>query len=170
MVAGRRFDGTRVEKKGLGSLLEPMFQNRDDEDRERSQEEIKWRVHVSQVLRGRVLIYTEGGRLGLVPGNLMVGYEVCVILGCSVPVIMAELNYIDDTGAMSSDPSHHGKPSGHHILWCECFIDGMMDGEMIEELGGEENGLRMIHGAEGVGEDRTWGLGEGIQMREFHII
>lgn len=63
-------------------------------------------------------LITKEGRLGLGPQRTSVGDKVVILLGCSVPVILRR------------EPSF----SAIYTIIGECFIQGVMDGEAIEDL------------------------------------
>jgi hypothetical protein len=63
---------------------------------------------------GRRLIWTDTGKLGLVPRNTEASDMICVLFGCSVPVILRPKD-------------------GRYIVIGECYIDGMMNGEAVLE-------------------------------------
>lgn len=67
-------------------------------------------------VRGRRLVVLDGGHIGAVPEEAMLGDTVCVLLGCSVPVCLRE--------ASSSD---------EWTLVGECYVDGYMHGDAIVE-------------------------------------
>lgn len=62
----------------------------------------------------RRLIWTDTGKLGLVPRNTEASDMICVLFGCSVPVILRPKD-------------------GRYIIIGECYIDGMMNGEAVLE-------------------------------------
>ena len=64
-------------------------------------------------LSGRRLITTRGGYLGLAPEEVEVDDVIAILYGCNFPVVL--------------------RPCGDfHSLVGECYVDGMMEGEMIE--------------------------------------
>ncbi len=65
--------------------------------------------------RGRFLA-SERGRTGLLPANSMAGDIVVVIFGCHVPLALRPLE------------------AGGYTLLGECYLEGIMDGEMIQRL------------------------------------
>jgi hypothetical protein len=64
---------------------------------------------------GRNIIVPESNLIGLGPETLKEGDKICVLLGCSMPVILR-------------------KVENHYIYIGEAFIDGYMFGKAIEEL------------------------------------
>lgn len=71
---------------------------------------------------GRKLCITTGNRLGVVPPVTEKGDVVCIIPGMQTPYTLR--------------PSYGppiGGPEREYALVGECFIDGMMDGEMMDE-------------------------------------
>jgi hypothetical protein len=61
----------------------------------------------------RSLFVTEKGYIGLGPAKIQNGDMVCIIYGCSVPLILRAQN-------------------DHHILVGEAYVHGIMDGEVID--------------------------------------
>jgi hypothetical protein len=51
---------------------------------------------VQAVIWNRHLITTKAGRLGLVRDEVKEGYKICILYGCSVPVILKEIKKTDD--------------------------------------------------------------------------
>ena len=65
-------------------------------------------------LSERKLITTKTGYLGLAPSAANVGDEVVILYGCNFPVILRRDN------------------EGFHKVIGECYVDWIMDGEMID--------------------------------------
>ncbi|KAH6662018.1 hypothetical protein B0J14DRAFT_496506 [Halenospora varia] len=63
----------------------------------------------------RRLMVSRKGYLGQVPFNSQAGDLICILFGCSVPVIIR-------------------KVKNHHILIGEAYVRGIMDGEAIIQL------------------------------------
>jgi hypothetical protein len=57
--------------------------------------------------------------LGLVPGDCREGDLVCIVYGCSVPVILRQVS-TEESGR-----------NDHFVLVGEAYIHGMMDGEAL---------------------------------------
>jgi hypothetical protein len=68
---------------------------------------------VQEVVWNRQLIKTKRGYLGLAPEAAEKGDLVCILYGCSVPVVIREVE------------------GGDHELVGECYIHGMMDGAAL---------------------------------------
>lgn len=64
------------------------------------------------------LMVSRNGRIGMVAEKAIKGDLVCVLVGCSVPVLLRE--------------SEHGDSV---TLIGECFLDGCMDGSGLEGRG-----------------------------------
>jgi Heterokaryon incompatibility protein (HET) len=60
----------------------------------------------------RTFFISSKGYMGMGPEPLRVGDLICVILGCSVPLLIRKLG-------------------DHHVLVGECFVWGLMDGEAL---------------------------------------
>jgi hypothetical protein len=63
----------------------------------------------------RRLFVSENGYIGLVPSNAQPGDMICVLFGCSVPVIIRKLN-------------------NHHVFIGASYVHGIMDGQIITKL------------------------------------
>jgi len=83
---------------------------------------------VSRYNLNRRLVTTGKSSMGLVPEVAETGDLVCVLMGCSVPVILRPV--LKD-----------GQETGHFNLVGEAYIHGIMDGEAVEMEGKGE--LRM---------------------------
>jgi hypothetical protein len=71
---------------------------------------------VRDVTWNRKLIQTNNKLVGLAPAETKRGDHVCVLFGCSVPVVLRRRN--------EKSPSYE--------LIGECFVDGFMDGKALE--------------------------------------
>jgi hypothetical protein len=90
---------------------------------------------VQAVIHNRSLIRTTGGRVGLARKKVKEGDLVCIIYGCSVPVIIREHRKDGCEDGMDRQRGMHntlGQEETFHELIGECYVDGMMDGEAIE--------------------------------------
>jgi hypothetical protein len=87
-----------------------------------------------------------GGSLGLAPNGARKGDLICIIFGCSVPLVLrpekssqlkgCQMNVKEqkeDASSSRSEPPNgdHKTPVERYILIGECYIDHMMDGEAI---------------------------------------
>jgi hypothetical protein len=63
------------------------------------------------------------GRLGLGPPRMRGGDQICLLGGCSVPVVLRKLENGD------------GSVEEEYELIGECFMNGVMQGQAVEELG-----------------------------------
>lgn len=85
--------------------------------------ELRHRLHNTEadvyaiVTRGRRLIITENGYMGLAPHYVEAGQRLAVLNCCSVPVLLHE---IDNTT---------------YRLAGSCFVQGWMEGEILDDLG-----------------------------------
>jgi hypothetical protein len=71
----------------------------------------------SLVTKGRALIITENGSMGLAPSHVEVGQKLAILSKCSVPVLLQE------------------NEDGTYIFKGSCFVQGWMEGEVLEEMG-----------------------------------
>lgn len=90
---------------------------------------LEYRHHLSDSVifmlsNGRRFATTESS-LGFVPTKTEVGDRIAILIGCSVPVIIQEFI---TTGGES-----------HWILKGECYIEGLIDGEFVNNA--EDRGL-----------------------------
>ena len=90
----------------------------------------KFVQRVQEVVLNRRLINTKAGRLGLAPPTVRKGDLVCIIFGCSVPVL---LRRCEDAGGREE----------YFQLIGECYIRGIMEGEALE-LARRESGNNTI--------------------------
>jgi len=74
---------------------------------------------VETVVWGRRLIKTGEGRLGLVPRESKEGDLICILLGCSVPVVLRRIAEEDTDAGVT--------------LIGACYIHGMMQGEALTD-------------------------------------
>ena len=82
--------------------------------------------HIRLIYNGR-LILTGNGRLGLVSSPAVeIGDDCCIFFGAKVPFILTPVR------------------DGHHKLIGECYIHGVMDGELVEGLDSGDVGRRQI--------------------------
>jgi hypothetical protein len=81
---------------------------------------------VQSVVWMRVLIRTTIGdsqnSLGLAPQNVREGDLICIVYGCSVPVVLRKFSVDQENGKC------------YYVLIGECYIHGMMDGEAFRIL------------------------------------
>ncbi|OCL15389.1 hypothetical protein AOQ84DRAFT_370426 [Glonium stellatum] len=68
------------------------------------------------------LIITKRGFMGLAMAHVEVGMHVCILLGCSVPVLLE-------------------KHSNHYHFKGSCYIQGWMKGEILDEMGGSDEDI-----------------------------
>jgi hypothetical protein len=81
---------------------------------------------IETMLRCRQFVVTQKGYIGLVPeGAAEVGMELVILLGCSVPVLLH-------------------KHEGHYHLRGSVYVQGWMDGEMLEGMGTDEEILEKV--------------------------
>lgn len=121
----------------------------------------KYLKRVQAVVWMRKLIKTkpqterEPGRLGLAPQRAQVGDKICILRGCSVPVVLRYITQSDiqatEQAAENLDPPEIGQniirrftsaraqntgikfeKSGPYRLIGECYVHGVMDGEAFK--------------------------------------
>jgi len=71
---------------------------------------------MQRVIWNKKLIRTSRGYLGLAPASAKAGDLICILYGCTVPVILTQ-------------PLPSSRYS--HILHGDCYVHGMMDGEAL---------------------------------------
>lgn len=69
--------------------------------------------YVRYSLRGRHFFATKQGHIGLSPEAGKIGDQVCVVLGCQLPLLLRKMG------------------SGNMAVIGECYIHGLMDGEAL---------------------------------------
>ncbi|KAF2237705.1 HET-domain-containing protein [Viridothelium virens] len=91
--------------------------------------------------RRLILLGEQEDSLGLAPRTAKKGDEICILFGCSVPVVLRK--YIDGVPARKyrKNDSNRGKnesrvdrnePEVYYEFIGECYVHGMMDGEAFE--------------------------------------
>lgn len=90
--------------------------NREVMDRDR----LEFLRHVQVTTWNRKFMVTERPNVGLVPPDAIFGDMICLLWGCSVPVILRE------------------KPDGQCVLIGECYVHGIMNGEFLDRNSGIE--------------------------------
>lgn len=82
----------------------------------------------SVVWMRRLMLTRDKSILGLVPDDAMPGDFVCIVFGCSVPIVLREQEHGE------------GANRGTHFEFLgECYVDGMMDGQALD-LGAADQG------------------------------
>jgi hypothetical protein len=81
----------------------------------------------SVVMRRRLILTLREEFAGLAHSSAQEGDLVCVLYGCSVPVILRKIGPRSNEGLLSDQSS-----SDHYEFIGECYIHGMMDGEAIQ--------------------------------------
>jgi hypothetical protein len=74
---------------------------------------------VKAASEGRRLLRTREGRMALGPGGVSAGDVICVVLGCSTPLVLRQ------------DPAREGE---YYQLVGACYVHGVMYGEAVWEL------------------------------------
>jgi hypothetical protein len=70
---------------------------------------------VERRMHNRFIFKMDNGYMGVGPPRIEGGDVVVVLVGCKVPVLLR-------------------KAEDHYVLIGECFVQGLMDGEVIDEL------------------------------------
>jgi hypothetical protein len=70
---------------------------------------------IGGVLAQRRFMVTKSGYMGLVPILTEVGDVICVLFGCDTPLVLRPVN-------------------DYYILIGECYVYGLMDGELVDCL------------------------------------
>lgn len=87
---------------------------------------------VDLVATRRRFFITRDGYLGLGPGDIELGDEVDVVVGCSVPLILRKMAGSDNSSSSSNNNSDEHDSS--YFFVGESFVTGIMDGEVMEEV------------------------------------
>ncbi|KAK3331733.1 heterokaryon incompatibility protein-domain-containing protein [Cercophora scortea] len=109
----------------MGTYLEPRQRASGDKLSELSQDIYAisgWRSFLSRSRdttssMGKRLIVTNGGLLGMAPREARKGDLVCVLLGCSIPLVLREVPGEETFTVVG-----------------ECYVDGYMNGEVCERM------------------------------------
>ena len=117
MIAGREPPGTPAPDNLL--FLASIFATSDDPSKPDNPGAAMFKAHVSNMLRQRRFFITKKGYFGLAHQEVEVGDEVCVLVGCSVPVVLR----------------FHER--GQYLFLGDAYVQGWMNGEMLEGAGGE---------------------------------
>jgi Heterokaryon incompatibility protein (HET) len=90
---------------------------------------------VREACWGRALVVSEDGRLGLAPGSVAVGDEVCLFFGFQKPIVLHPVANSSSALALQ------------HRVVGECYLHGMMQGEpILGELPKHVRGLLNANG------------------------
>lgn len=109
-------------------------------------------IAIEQATNYRTLFITEAGHSGLGPTTMKTGDEICIILGCSVPLVLrlqdvpqydrqeqshlgARLVGLETPSWEVSRPTHHRR----RRLIGECYLHGFMDGGAVSKEGWEKD-------------------------------
>ncbi|KAL9621499.1 MAG: hypothetical protein Q9160_004029 [Pyrenula sp. 1 TL-2023] len=84
-----------------------------------------WTSLRNYIIRGRRFIVTKKGYMGLAPWYVRPGFHLAILLGCSVPVVLEEVN--PDEAGRNTEPGLYFRG--------DCFVQGWMEGEMMREFG-----------------------------------
>jgi hypothetical protein len=97
---------------------------------------------VQAVVWNRQMIRTSGGKAGMARRSVMEGDLICILYGCSVPVILRK--HLKDSQEDVVDEQHlrPGEEDAFYELLGECYVHGMMDGEAIEFQ--EQNAIKSV--------------------------
>jgi hypothetical protein len=90
---------------------------------------------VRAMIWNRSLIRTRGGKFGLVRKNVEKDDLVCILYGCSVPVILREHVKDGQGEAMEGQAGIHALPGAEETFYellGDCYVHGMMDGEAVD--------------------------------------
>ncbi|KAL2168169.1 hypothetical protein VTG60DRAFT_337 [Thermothelomyces hinnuleus] len=77
------------------------------------------------------LMFSRGGRIGMASDKARKGDLVCVLYGCSIPLLLRRQK---SSSSSENDAKDENKEGGKEefILVGECFVDGCMDGSALE--------------------------------------
>ena len=98
-------------------------------DRQTSSAMVEFLQRVSSVIWNKRLILCEKERFGLGPTDAKIGDIICVLLGCSVPVVLRE---------------HVMGQEKYYQFIGEAYVYGMMDGEALPSDVRDQKGLEDI--------------------------
>ncbi len=100
------------------------------------------------MLKGRTLIITENGYMGLAPWHVKEGFKLAILLGCSVPVLLEDISREDaeerremfftvdyQKGVVREcNESLRGTKEGLYFRG-DCYVQGWMEGAVLKEFG-----------------------------------
>jgi hypothetical protein len=97
---------------------------------------------VQAVVWNRRMIRTSGGKVGMARHQVMDGDLICILYGCSVPVILRKHLKDSQEDVVDGQHARPGEEETFYELLGECYVHGMMDGEAIEFQ--EENDIKSV--------------------------
>ena len=101
------------------------------------------------MLRGRTLIITEKGYMGLAPWHVKEGFKLAILLGCSVPVLLEDISQdvakqrrrecfrkrnVGTGEKRKINASLRGTMAGLYARG-DCYVQGWMIGKIMKEFG-----------------------------------
>ncbi|KAM7192089.1 Heterokaryon incompatibility protein (HET) domain containing protein [Rhypophila sp. PSN 637] len=113
------------------------------------------RFRSTALRRGKRLMVTSTGILGMAPRRARKGDLVCVLLGCNIPLVLRadhQEGDVDDVGEEAKEEAAgnlgreeritdmHGSGKKYTVVG-EAYVDGYMNGEAIEDV---HNGVRNL--------------------------
>lgn len=95
---------------------------------------VEFMERVQQVARNRKCFRSyhssrDLNPVGLAPPNAELGDLICVLFGCSVPVVLR--------------PSVQESQQGYYTFIGECYVDGMMNGEVVSRRAGQQEWFKL---------------------------
>lgn len=91
----------------------------------------------TEFTKGRRLVATGSVYMGLAPSYAQKGYKIAILLGCSVPVLLEEVDVIDiaDTNTPNLTSSKSSSVRPVYRLRGDCFVQHWMQGQMMKRYG-----------------------------------
>jgi hypothetical protein len=146
MVAGKGPDGQNPPPY-YAAVCELTFKSQDDVNLPRMRDRNNNSLHVDYIRRVESVVWgrsltriTWQGRLALVPSKAWKGDIVCILLGCSVPVVLRRLpekfstvtRLLHPWESQNGDSEIQTKEFPLYELIGECYVHRMMAGEAFE--------------------------------------
>lgn len=128
MLVGDRSGTWNIERnlpEGYLRYKLPSVEYWTNEDRSHPNEQVDCGTRVTALFKGRRLVITEKGCMGLAPWYVRPGFKLAILLGCSVTVVLEEL---------PEGKARGGENPGLHFRG-DCFVQGWMEGEMLRQFG-----------------------------------
>ncbi|ROT37151.1 hypothetical protein SODALDRAFT_280002 [Sodiomyces alkalinus F11] len=102
-------------------------------------------THLLASCRGRAVLTTEEGYIGLGPRETRPGDRIVVLLGCDVPLVLRQVR--------SSRSATAGEAGEAVVVVGDCYVEGLMTGEAL--LGPLPEGMRIVMDCEDSEEQAT---------------
>jgi hypothetical protein len=117
-IHGRSLEGILRDSEEASAIIESSTASGAPNQDEMVQNTFFNRFFDTVVRMSLRLIVTCNGKIGVAPIKAMKGDIVCVLFGCSVPVVLRRRSDLEDSWAFVG----------------ECFLDGYMEGQCLAQV------------------------------------